>query len=109
MTFHPQSKFKKVLRVEVEAAQWTGENLDEMKELLKPYVDNNQWDGVEVYSDYIEPYFTNWNNKQNPGYYVLKFYAGDDMEVDPGQWVVVYEDEEIEVMNEQQFKKMGFK
>jgi hypothetical protein len=40
---------------------------------------------------------------------MLKFYAGDDMEVDPGQWVVVYDDKEIEVMDEDQFKKMGFK
>jgi hypothetical protein len=106
--FNPQSPFKKTLRVEVEAAQWTGQNLNEMKELLGPYVDGSLCDGPYVYAEYIEPYFLGVLGERG-GYYMLKFYAGDDMEVDPGQWVVVYDDKEIEVMDEDQFKKMGFK
>lgn len=76
-----------------------------MKELLKDVVDSNQWDGPEVYADYIEPYFLRSLGDRG-GYYMLKFYAGDDMEVDPGQWVVVYEDGEIEIMDDEQFHRM---
>jgi len=75
-----------------------------MKDLLKDVVDSNQWDGVEVYSDFIEPYYSpSWG--QQDGYYILKFYAGDDIEVDPGKWVVVYDDNEVELMTDQEFNK----
>lgn len=107
MTFNPQSPFKKVLRTEVEACQWTGDNLDEMKQLLAPYVEGNE-EGPYVYEEHIEPYFYS-NDLNSQGYCMLKFYAGDDMEVDPGQWVVVYQDGEIEIMNDRQYTKMGFK
>ncbi len=93
--------------IEVLAVQWTGHNLDEMKELLKDVVQHNQWDGPEVYSDYVEPYHIASLGTLG-GYSVLKFYAGDDMEVDPGQWVVVYEDGEVEIMDEGSFARMGF-
>jgi hypothetical protein len=73
-----------------------------MRTLLKDIVDSNEWDGVEVYSDYIDPYSLP-SSGEHDGYHVLKFYAGDDMEVDPDQWVVVYEDDEIEIMNNKQF------
>jgi hypothetical protein len=109
MTFHPQSEFKHFTQIEVEACQWDGVNLDEMKRLLAPYVGSNQWDGPEVYSSEIEDYF-------QPGktYNMLQFYAwGDDQEVDPGQWVVIYSDGDGagdgEVMTDGDFKKMGYR
>lgn len=98
---------KYVTSIEVSAAQWTGHNLDEMKKLLKNVVDNNPWDGIEVYVDYIEPYYISSLGNRG-GYNLLKFYAGDDMEVDPGNWVVVYSDGEVEIMDDEQFTKMGF-
>ena len=104
MSFHPQSEFKYFTKIEVEAAQWTGDNLDEMKRLLAPYVTSNAWDGPEVYADEIEDFFN-----RGRSYFMLKFYAGDDMEVDPGQWVVVYSDGEIEIMSDEDFKKMGYR
>lgn len=106
MSFAQHSNFKWTSRINVEAAQWTGDNLNEMKILLMPYVDNNEWDGPEVYLEEIEPYFLPSIQKHGGGYNMLKFYAGDDMEVDPGQWVVIYEDREIEIMNDEQFHKM---
>ena len=89
----------------VKAAQWTGENLSEMQDLLEGVVDSNDRDGVEVYREYIDPYFLRSLGNRG-GYYVLKFYAGDDEEVDPGRWVVVYEDGEVEIMDDEQFHKM---
>ncbi len=94
---------KYVTRIEVSAAQWDGNNLDEMKDLLKDIVEYNPWDGVEVYSDEVESYFG------RDSYSMLKFEAwGDDQEVDPGQWVVVYSDGEGEVMDNEDFIKIGF-
>lgn len=90
----------------VKAAQWTGNNLDEMKMLVTDVIESNQWDGIEVYSEYIEPYFLPSSGIHGGGYNMLQFYAGDDMEVDPGNWVVVYEDNEVEVMSDEQFHKM---
>jgi hypothetical protein len=104
MTFHPQSEFKYSTKIEVEAAQWTGNNLDEMKRLLSSVVAHNKWDGPEVYSDFLEDYF-----QPGKGYYILKFYAGDDMEVDPGRWVVIYSDGEVEIMDAEQFNKLGYR
>jgi hypothetical protein len=92
--------------IKVEAKQWTGHNLDAMKELLKDVVDSNDWDGPEVYSDYIEPYFFPRSGISGGGYNFLKFYAGDDIEVDPGMWVIVHEDGEVELMEDEQFTKM---
>lgn len=99
------SNFEYRAKQNVRAGQWTGENLDEMKELLKNVVESNQWDGPEVYSDYIEPYFIQSLGDRG-GYYMLEFYSNGDMEVDPGQWVVVYEDNEVEIMDNDQFNKM---
>lgn len=95
-------------RQTVNAAQWNGFNLNEMQDLLEGVVDSNDRDGVEVYSDYIEPYFITYRDKTHArsGYHLLKFYAGDDMEVDPGQWVIVYEDGEVEIMDDDQFNKI---
>lgn len=90
----------------VYAAQWTGENIEEMKDLLLDVVESNQWDGPEIYSEYIEPYFLTSLNRAGGGYNMLTFYAGADMEVDPGQWIVVYEDNEVEIMDDAQFNKM---
>lgn len=107
------NKFTYVTRIEVLAAQWTGHNLEEMKELLQDVVESNEWDGPEVYSEYIEPFFIHFvggDKAEESGYNMLKFYAwGDDQEVDPGMWVVVYSDGEGEVMDDEQFTKMGFK
>lgn len=98
------SSFVRRAVIKVEAGQWTGDNLDEMKALLAPYVESNEWDGVEVYSTTVEPFFG------ESAYEVLQFEAwGDDQEVDPGQWVVIYEDGEGEIMDTDQFEKMGFK
>jgi hypothetical protein len=92
-------------KIEVTAARWNGNNLKEMKDLLVNIVDQNEFDGPEVYVDHIEPfYYSDQINRE--GYNMLKFYAGDDMEVDPGCWVVVYEDGEVEIMDDAQFIKM---
>lgn len=99
-------KFTYVPKLEVKAAQWNQTNLDEMKELLKDHVDHNEWDGPEVYADFIEDYFLRGLNRSGGGYYMLKFYAGDDMEVDPGQWVVCYDDGEVELMEDEQFRRL---
>jgi hypothetical protein len=106
--FDPMSPFKMSTRIEVEAAQWTGDNLDEMKRLLVPYVEGDT-EGPFVYSDYVEPYYFASYNISGGGYNMLKFGSCGGHEVDPGQWVVVYDDGEIEVMDNEQFQKMGFK
>jgi len=93
-----------VARQTVNAVQWREDNLDEMITLLKDVVENDA-DGPCVYVDEVEPYFLQSLGHQ-PGYFMLKFYSGDDMEVDPGQWVIVYEDDEIEIMNDEQFNRM---
>ena len=94
---------KYVTRIEVTAAQWNGKNLSEMKDLLADVVGSNPWDGVEVYVDKVDSYFN------RASYNVLKFYAWcNDQEVDPGQWVVVYSDGEGEIMEDEEFIKMGF-
>lgn len=99
---------KYVTHIEVSAVQWTGNNLSEMKDLLKNFVCYNSHDGYEVYVEEIEPFYTTYMGKR-PGYSMLKFYAwGDDQEVDPGQWVVVYSDGEGEIMEDEEFIKMGF-
>lgn len=92
---------------EVFAAQWTGENLEEMKELLAPYVDGDD-EGPFVFADYIEPYFFPRSGIDGGGYNMLKFGSCGGHEVDPGCWVVVYADGEIESMDDMQFRKMGF-
>lgn len=89
----------------IEAAQWTGSNLDEMKTLLEPYIEGDE-EGPYVDSEYIEEYFLRGLNRTSGGYNMLKFYAGDDMEVDPGQWVVCYDDGEVEIMCDEQFNRM---
>lgn len=92
----------------ITAAQWRGDNLDEMKELLKDVVESNEWDGPEVYSEYIEPYFLPRAKIDGGGYNMLEFYSSGTCkeEVDPGRWVVVYEDNEVEIMDYEQFDKM---
>jgi hypothetical protein len=86
----------------VRAAQWLGDNLEEMKELLKDSVYSNEFDGPEVYTEDIEAMFG------YGGYTMLKFYAWeDDQEVDPGQWVVVYDDGEYgEILQDGEFTSM---
>lgn len=101
-------KFAYEARQTVKAAQWREDNLEEMKELLQDIVEKDL-DGTPcVYAEEIEPYFVT-SLGYRPGYMILKFYAGDDMEVDPGMWVVVYEDGEIEIMEDTQFHKMFLK
>lgn len=88
----------------VKAAQWRGDNLEEMRELLKDIVDTD-FDGVPaVYSDYIEPYTLITGS--GGGYYVL-FFLGE--EVDPENWVIVYEDDEVETMHDKQFNRLFVK
>ena len=99
MTFHPQSKFKYFTKIEIEAAQWKGDNLDEMKELLSPYVGGDEH-GPFVYASYVEDFF-----QPGKGYYVLQT---EDDEFDPGTWVVVYSDGEIEGLDVEDFNKMGY-
>ena len=102
------TQFDYTARQSVRAAQWRQDNLTEMQELLKDIVEED-FDGDPcVYADYIDPYFLNSLGYRG-GYFVLKFYANDDMEVDPGRWVVVYEDGEVEIMDDQQFHKMFVK
>jgi len=99
-------QFTYLAKQTVQAAQWTGHNLSEMKDLLEDVLSHNPWDGLELYVEEIEPYFL-FSQGLREGYNVLKFYAsGDDMEVDPGIWVVVYSDGEIELMEDEQFNKM---
>lgn len=101
-------KFDYKARQTVRAAQWKEDNLEEMKELLKDVLEKD-FDGEPcIYASEIEPYFLT-SLGYRPGYMLLQFYAGDDMEVDPGRWVVVYEDGEIEVMGDLEFNKMFLK
>ena len=95
-------KFEYVYTRNVRAAKWTGNNLDEMKELLKDVVDSNEFDGPEVYSDYVEAMFIRSLGENIGGYNMLIFYAwGRDNEVDPDPWVVVYDNgEDGQIMND---------
>lgn len=99
--------FDFVTTIHVRAVRWDGENLEQMKWLLKNIVEND-FDGEPcVYRDYVEPY--NLSIGSFGGYYMLKFEAwGDDQEVDPGCWVVVYDDGEGEIMDNEQFDRMNF-
>jgi hypothetical protein len=101
-------KFDYAAKQLIQAAQWDQSNYEDMKDLLRGVVECNDFDGIEVYTEYIEPYFLSYRGETHSqaGYYILKFYAGDDMEVDPGMWVVVYEDGEVEIMEDQQFNRM---
>lgn len=96
------SKFDYFAKQVVRAAQWTGENLEEMQELLKGVVEEDCQGIPYVYADYIEPYFYSVGIN-NLGYYMLKTECD---EFDPGMWVVVYEDGEFEGMSDEQFNKM---
>jgi ABC-type nitrate/sulfonate/bicarbonate transport system substrate-binding protein len=93
---------KYVAKQTVNAVQWTGDNLDEMRELLEEILGAYE---VDVYAEYIEPYFIS-SLGNSGGYNMLKFYAGDDYEVDPGNWVVVYDDLEVEIMDNDEFNRM---
>jgi hypothetical protein len=96
------SKFDYKAKLFVKAAQWTGENLEDMKELLKDVV-SKDFDGEPcVYSDYIEPFFYS-NLINNPGYNMLKT---EDDEFDPGTWVVVYDDIEYEGIDDEEFNRL---
>lgn len=105
MTFHPQSPYRYVAKTVVEALQWTGDNLDKMRDFLAPYVDGDE-DGPYVYADWIEPLYYASAKINSPGYFMLKT---EDDEFDPGMWVVVYGDGEIESMSDEQFTKMFLK
>lgn len=98
-------KFDYEARRQVRAAQWREGNLEEMQELLQDIVEKDIDGELCVYTQEIEPYFLSSLGHQ-PGYLILKFYAHDDMEVDPGMWVVVYEDGEVETMDNDLFHKM---
>ncbi len=100
--------FDYVTTINVRAVQWTGENIEEMKWLLKGIIEDD-FDGEPcVYRQYIEPIYLAALGYQ-AGYYLLQFEAwGDDQEVDPGIWVVVYSDGEGELMDNEQFNRMGF-
>lgn len=96
------NKFSYTAKLNVRAAQWRGDNLAEMKELLKDVVPSNEWDGPEVYADEVEPYFIS-SLGYRPGYMILKT---ENDEFDPGMWIVVHEDGEFEGMDDEQFHKM---
>ncbi len=100
------NKFSYFTKIEVQAAQWKGDNLEEMKELLSPYVGLNELGDPEVYSEEIEPYFFPRSGLSGGGYNILRFL---NEEVDPGRWVVVYSDKEIETMDHDEFKKLGYR
>ena len=95
-------KFDYRAKSSVSAVQWRGDNLDEMRELLDGVIEKDSDGVVMVYADWIEPYFFS-EKINNNGYYVLKT-EGD--EFDPGMWVVVYEDGDVEGMEDTQFNKM---
>jgi hypothetical protein len=86
--------FSYVARQNIQAAQWRGDNIDEMKELLKDVLEGDE-DGPFIYSSYVEPFFG------EQGYYILQT---EFDEFDPGMWVVVYEDGEIEGLTDEEFK-----
>ncbi len=99
------SEFDYVPNYRVKAAQWKGNNLEEMQELLRGIVYCDDFSGKpQVYVSYIEPYFLRTGT--GGGYNILQFYAGDDFEVDPGLWVVVHEDFEIEILEDAEFTKL---
>jgi hypothetical protein len=89
----------------VKAVQWQEDNLQEMIDLLRDVVEKDAEGNPCVYAQEVEPYFLR-SLGYRQGYMILTFYAGDDMEVDPGIWVVVYEDGEVETMENEQFNKM---
>jgi hypothetical protein len=61
----------------VAAIQWTGDNLDQVKEFLRGNVGAEDETGVRT-------------DPEDTGR-VLQFYGwGDDQEVDPGRWIVVH-------------------
>lgn len=93
--------FNYVAKQSIRAAQWRGDNLDEMKELLKDVVDGDE-DGPYIYAEWIEPYFIRSLGDRG-GYYMLKT---EFDEFDPGIWIVVYEDGEFEGMDDEQFNRM---
>lgn len=96
------SKFDYVAKQSVCAAQWRGDNLDEMKELLKDVVEADETGDPYVYADEIEPIFLT-SLGYRPGYMILKTEMD---EFDPGMWIVVYEDGEFEGMDDEQFNRM---
>jgi|SRR3954464_7181167 len=97
--------FEYVAKQTVHAAQWREDNLDEMKDLLRGLIPEDIDGEPCVYPEYIEPfYYASSNiNLSHDGYYMLKT---EFDEFDPGVWVVVYEDGEIEGMDNTQFHKM---
>jgi hypothetical protein len=95
-------KFKYTAKLKVRAVQWHGDNLDEIKELLKGVVDEDETGDPYVYADEIEPMFIS-SLGYRPGYMILKTECD---EFDPGMWIVVYEDGEFEGMDDEQFTKM---
>lgn len=100
--------FDFVTTIHVRAVRWDGENIQQMKWLLNGIVEYDINRDPYVYRDYIEPYYSRVFGDAGD-YYVLKFEAwGDDQEVDPGRWVVVYDDGEGEIMDDEQFDRMGF-
>lgn len=82
------------------AAQWTGSNLEEMRELLQDVVDKDA-DGIpHVYAEYIEPYFISSLGKRE-GYYILQT---EFDEFDPGVWIIVHENGDLESMDNEDFE-----
>ncbi len=101
--FHPQSPYLKKATMKVEACQWTGDNLDEMKKFLAPYIEGDE-NGPYLYSEYIEPY-SFASGYKGGGYNILKT---EFDEFDPGTWVIVHENGDVEGMDDDEYKKMGF-
>lgn len=80
-------KFKRKV-TQVDAVFWSGDNTQEVVDFF-----------AEILSPEYGPYF-------NPPdeYNTVQWYDGDDMECDPGKWIVL-DDEEWKIMEDQWFRR----
>lgn len=103
-----KDKFDYTSHQTVRAVQWRGDNLDEIKELLQGSIEND-FDGEPcAYADYIEPYYLPSSGINGGGYYILKIGSCGGIEADPGQWIILHEDGEIEDIHDKEFKKRKY-
>lgn len=95
------SKFDYVFTRSVKAVQWNQKNFDDVVELLTGIVESDDVGKPLVYAQCIEDTFPHYYT-----YYIIQFYAwGNDQEAGPGEWIVVYDDGDGEVMSDEDFTK----
>jgi hypothetical protein len=80
--------FEYVPAQKIRAVQWRQDNFAEVVEFLSPYVEHDTDGKPYVYESYVEPYFL--RSGSGGGYNIVQFQAWGDMEVYPGQWIVIF-------------------